>query len=207
MTFWDFDYLTICGGFALIALVVIVPFLLLGRRGRAQWAETQARWQAIGMTLKRGAIAGEHRGRRITMSYPFSGFPTIRHSDYGELAIRVRIQVRSPPGSRLTITPKFPQVGLPARIVLSAVPKTHEIDDHFSVHSNPPDLAARLLAVPRVSAILFSTPKPAIELKGDDLRFYRIGSFPDPQDALSLFDMVCDLAEIVEQEFKPPGAG
>jgi hypothetical protein len=156
------------------------------------------------MTLQRGAIAGEHRGRRITMSY--AGIP---YGDTELLATSVRVVVRSPLGSSLTITPKWSlQSGFPDRWVYRILgPKTLEIDDHFSIHSNPPDLAAQLFAHPRISAILWSDPKPTIQLKQSELRFKRPGGLPNPQDALALFDTVCDLAELIEQASGSSGAG
>jgi hypothetical protein len=56
-----------------------------------------------------------------------------------------------------------------------------------------------VLAAPPVSTILSSDPKPTIELKGRELRFERPGYLPEPQEAARLFDVLCNIAEAIEQ--------
>jgi hypothetical protein len=79
--------------------------------------------------------------------------------------------------------------------------------DTIRVWAYPIDLASRALAIPQISAIYQSDSKPAIELKGVHLQYEQPGYLPDPRIAVALFDMLCELAELIEQPPNTPGAG
>ncbi|NIS81028.1 MAG: hypothetical protein GTO14_12655 [Anaerolineales bacterium] len=98
------------------------------------------------------------------------------------------------------IRPKASFPGLGKWIGQRSAHQVRGIADQVSIRSNPPDLAAQVLAIPRVPAILLSDPKPEIELKGRELRLDRIGSLPQPRAAKGLFDVLCAIAELIEQQ-------
>ncbi len=212
MTFPDF--LPFLEAFGLIAVVLIAAVLYVWytvRRARDRIATMRAEYTAVGITSETRsgplgtvllAITGERRGRNLTVSH---ASPTsLRHPDYGRIFTTVRTAVRCRSGAHLAITPRWPQAALLTKWVS---PKTREVKDHFLVRSDPPNLAERLLALPRTSAVLFSDPKPTIEVKASELRFIRpMVDLPNPQDALVLFDVVCDLAELIEEASTLDGA-
>ncbi len=188
------------------ATLVLVALYFDRRRGHRI-----AKWRAIGLTpqtgtwdalLLRDNLAGEYRGRSFTVS-------SMSDESYENprLFTRVQVGVRFPSESRLTITPKWPSMGLDTWLDRIVAPQTSRIEDAFSIQSDPLDLAEQSLALPRIREILLSYPKPAIELKGNQLRFERPGYFPDPQDAVALYNALCDLAEFIEQGSNSPGAG
>ncbi len=211
MTFPDF--LPFLEAFGLIAVVLMAAVLYVWysvRRSQDRLASLLAEYTAAGLMPQTrygllgavlSSITGEHRGRNLAISHASPTSP--RHPDYGQQFTAVRTAVRCPPGAHLAITPKWPHAEFFAKWLS---PKTHEVKDHFFVQSDPPNLAERLLALPRTSAILFSDPKPTIEVRTTELRFLRPIDLPNPQDALALLDVVCDLAQILEEVSNSDGA-
>ena len=201
MTF--LDYLAMCIGGGAGLAILMAPFVALVWFFERRKRHRLAKWQSLGLArhtstwkslLGRETLTGQYRGRALTIyTMPDQSYEQQR------MFTRIRIGIRCPPGSRLRITPIWPSIGLGAWLDRLIAPKRHEIKDHFSVQSDPPDLAARLLVLPRISTLLFSDPKPAIELSECELWIDRLGNLPDPQDAHAVLDMACDLAGLIEQ--------
>ncbi|NIS78923.1 MAG: hypothetical protein GTO14_01575 [Anaerolineales bacterium] len=188
--------LCLIGGGASVTLVMVAWYFDRRREHRF------SKWRAIGLTPKGGTwdalmgrdnLAGRYRGRRFSLT-------TVSDETYENppLFTKAQVEIRFPSGNRLSITPKWPSSGF-VRLDKLMTPKTHRFEDLFSIYSDPPDLAVQVLTIPKIREILFSYPRASIELKGHDLNFERPGKYSDPQDAVALFDMLCDLADLIEQ--------
>ncbi len=197
MTFLDF--LVMCFGTGVAVAILGLPFVLIVWFFERRKRDRLANWREIGLTprvtdwqtlLSAESLVGVHRGRSLTMFL----------SDEPPTYTTIRIHVTSI--SLLTIAPKWPSSGL----FTFFAPSSQSIEDSFSIQSFPPSLAARALALPRLPAILLSRPEPTIRLRAGELRFERPGYFPDLKEAVALFDILCDLADIIEQSPNPPGA-
>lgn len=149
----------------------------------------EAQWQALaqrtGLTTRPGAFAparvqGQFRGRDVSLDYLF------RHWGRNGLFTRWQVALDNPAGHFLALHPAGG---------LGAVSFSHR----YKVHSRPEALADRLLGDPGLRRRCLALPDCDVQLQGRRLTLIFREEITDPPLLASTLQLLCDLAERVEQ--------
>jgi hypothetical protein len=190
-----------CAFVALILAVFAGSVFLIFRGGRAQgntWAEVASR---MGLTFKPGGlfttpvVDGEYRGRRLHANIYTSGMS--RHERIytaatvtlkGPVDWNMQLSLRSGPADSLTSgASQDVQIGNP------------QFDERFSIRSDQPERAQRLLGRAGTQALIMALPHVlSLELQGQVLTYRQRGGGEDAEVLVRILTTLSDLADVIE---------
>lgn len=181
----------------LLGMLFVIILLHLHSRQEQAWQEIAS---VAGMTLlpptvvdgerKPWRVSGVFRGRKLVMD---TVTRLVGSAEFSRPAVYTRItgDVQNKVGGSFEIE----------RRLLFGASNPHVdpgFDRRFVVSSHPGDFAARIFKCPKVRGQLLRADFLGAGLKIDKLQFAMLGVKTDIQAAISMFHLVCNIAEAVE---------